>query len=206
MAAKIGIAPLSMPARLEEMCCCAIGNSVIGKASHVMLTATMRGHAVRGIAVLEDGTRPSAMQPKQMRAKVTRPGANASRHFAMNRNDAPQISPVPASSAQSLPVKASRWVPSAVRVDVDTAEESGSERTAQRADFGRDETPSGQRRRNRAAIGAVKPGSNGEEMSPSALISVTSSYVVEAGSDRRCRIAVRDFGSITQNSAIPMRS
>ncbi len=113
------------------MCCCAIGNSVIGKASHVTLTATMRGHADLGTAFRVAGTRPSAMQPKLMPANLMRPGANASRDLATNRNDAPQISLVLANSNQSLASKASQWVPSAVRVVGDTAGESGSRRCAE---------------------------------------------------------------------------
>ena len=79
-----------------------------------------------------------------------------------------------------------------------------------RVEFGREvagrSCAGDQRRRNRAAIGAAKPGRSGEERSPSESISVTSSYDAEAGADRRWRIAVRVTGSITQNSAIPMRS
>ena len=55
-ATNTGMAPFSMPARLDEMCCCASGNSVIGKASHVMPTAAMRGQSARSTVTRDDRT------------------------------------------------------------------------------------------------------------------------------------------------------
>jgi hypothetical protein len=115
MAAKMGIPPLSMPASEEEMCCWAMGNNVIGKANHVTATANNCGQALRGILVFRaDGTKANVRNPNNMRPKVTAAGVNPSRDSAICRNDAPQINPGTARRIQSLRVKASRLVPSAV--------------------------------------------------------------------------------------------
>jgi hypothetical protein len=108
------------------MCCWAIGNRVIGKASQVMLTPTICGHACRGRRTRAAGTTASVAAPITIRPNVTANGSNPSRASAIWRNDAPQMNPAASSSAQSRGANASPCVPSAVNPAARTAVDDGS--------------------------------------------------------------------------------
>ena len=113
-AVKSGTAPLIIPVTLEETCCCAIGKSVRGKAIQVTPRSTIRGQSARSIDVPERWANDTVAKPKRSRRKVIKPGAKASTPSAMNRNDAPQVTPVKSSSPHSEGPNAPLEVPSAV--------------------------------------------------------------------------------------------
>ena len=115
-AANSGMPPFNMPAKLDDTCCCASGNNVMGNASHVIETTKIPGQADRSTLARAFGTKASVTAPIMIRPKVTTPGAKVSSPVAMKRNDVPQIRPGITSSNQSRRVKASRWVPSADRL------------------------------------------------------------------------------------------
>ena len=115
MAVKIGAAPFSMPAIAEFTDPCARGKSVNGIATHVIESRNRRARSARSIrAERAPGTSQSADAPNRIRSQVTRPGRNASRPIAMNRNDEPQIVPTARNSSQSTPANAPRCVPCVV--------------------------------------------------------------------------------------------
>ena len=104
-AAKIGIAPLSMPVSAEFTHCWATGKIVNGTATQTNDSTTTRSRSSGCSGRRAAGTSQS-VAPPATRRKVIRPGRNASRAMSMSRNDAPQIVDIEQNSAQSVAVKA----------------------------------------------------------------------------------------------------
>ena len=92
-ATNSGVAPFSMPVSADETCCSANGNMLNGNASHSTPTPAMPAQSDRATGWRADGNRDSVTNPTAMRANVTPLGSTAFRPSAMNRNDAPRISP-----------------------------------------------------------------------------------------------------------------
>ena len=65
IAAKIGVAPLSMPVTLDETCCSASGNSDSGTASHTTPSSASVGHDVRGTGCRVAGTETMTSESEQ---------------------------------------------------------------------------------------------------------------------------------------------
>ncbi len=101
-AVKMGMAPLIMPVTLELIDCCAMGNSVSGRAIQTTPRRAMRPQSSpldRGPGPGEQGQR--ARRRGAMRASVMTPGAKERRPISTNRNDEPQMSAMAASRPQS---------------------------------------------------------------------------------------------------------
>jgi hypothetical protein len=90
-----------MPVSADDTCCSANGNMLSGKASHSTPSAAVPAQSARTTGRRADGNRDSVKKPIAMRENVTPLGATASRPSAMNRKDAPQITPGTTSRAQS---------------------------------------------------------------------------------------------------------
>src|SRR5262249_15665196 len=90
---KIGVPPFKSPVRAELTGCSATGNTDKGNGNQATSSASIGPHSVRSTGRRDPGNIPSATNPSAMRAKVTPSGGRISSPFAMNRNDAPQISP-----------------------------------------------------------------------------------------------------------------
>ena len=101
MAAMIAVEPFSIPASADETRCSANGNSDSGKASQMRLSAAIGQPSPGASGRRTPGTSESVRKPMSRRTKVTPSGAIASSPSAMNRNDAPQITPGTTSSARS---------------------------------------------------------------------------------------------------------
>jgi len=120
-AVNIGVAPFSSPATAELMCCSARGNSVKGTPTQITDTASMRGRSSGRRCTREPGSRPKVSAPRPTRTTVTTPGSRLSRPTAMNRNDAPQMSPMAEKTAQSDCENAAVVPPGAVGAEGTTA-------------------------------------------------------------------------------------
>src|SRR5205823_15105832 len=99
---KIGVPPLSSPVSAELTCCSAKGNTERGNANQVTASPAIGTQSPRGTGRRAAGNNPSATNPSKMRANVTPSGGRISSPFAMNRKDAPQISPGTNVSPSSL--------------------------------------------------------------------------------------------------------
>jgi hypothetical protein len=92
-AAKRGVAPLSIPASADETCCSARGNMLRGNASQRIPRSAVFKRSPRTIGRRADGTSDSVTNQTAIRTNVTPIGATACSPSAMNKNDAPQITP-----------------------------------------------------------------------------------------------------------------
>ena len=82
-AAKIGVAPFSIPVTLLDTCCSANGNTVSGAASQTTPSKAIFGHAADSTGTRDFGMKVSVRQPNNTRIGVIRPGAKESRPTAM---------------------------------------------------------------------------------------------------------------------------
>ncbi len=96
-----GVAPFNMPVSADDTCCSANGNMLSGNANHSTPSAAVPAQSARATGRRADGNRDSVRNPIAMRVNVTPFGSTAARPSAMNRNDAPQITPGTTSNAQS---------------------------------------------------------------------------------------------------------
>jgi hypothetical protein len=101
MTVKIGMALFIIPVREELIHCWAMGNSVSGKAIHVMANKTIFGQSDRSTGFRWNGSNQSVTHPKATRNQVIIPGEKASNPISIKKNDAPQIPAAPQSNAQS---------------------------------------------------------------------------------------------------------
>ena len=100
-ATNSGVAPFSMPVSADDTCCSANGNMLSGNASHSTPSAAVPAQSARATGRRADGNRDSVRKPIAMRVNVTPFGATASRPSAMNRKDAPQMTPGTTNRAHS---------------------------------------------------------------------------------------------------------
>src|SRR3954454_9119843 len=92
-AANSGMAPFSMPVSAEETRCSANGNMLRGNAIHNTPSSTVGQRSSLAIGRRDAGSTDRVRKPTAMRQKVTPLGPIASSPSAMNRNDAPQMTP-----------------------------------------------------------------------------------------------------------------
>ena len=83
IAAKIGVAPFSMPVTLDETRCSASGNSDNGTASHTTPSSTSAATTCRGTGCRVAGTDATTSKPNTIRIHVTTNGSNDSSPSAM---------------------------------------------------------------------------------------------------------------------------
>ena len=106
MAAMIAVAPFSIPASADDTRCSANGNMLSGNASQMHAEGGGRPAVAPAPA---DAAPPAATdrvrKPIDRRMKVTPGGAIASSPSAMNRNEAPQMTPGTTSSARIVEVR-----------------------------------------------------------------------------------------------------
>ena len=100
-AAKSAVAPFSMPVSADDTCCSANGNMLSGNASHSTPSAAVAARSDRASGPRAAGISDSVRKPTRMRTNVTPFGPRASSPSAMNRNDAPQMTPGRISSSES---------------------------------------------------------------------------------------------------------
>src|SRR5262245_57863194 len=100
-ATERGVAPFNIPVSADDTCCSANGNMLSGNANHNTPSAAVPAQSARATGRRADGNRDSVKNPIAMRLNVTPLGATAARPSAMNRNDAPQMTPGTTSSATS---------------------------------------------------------------------------------------------------------
>src|SRR6476619_6423347 len=106
IAAKIGVAPLSIPVTLDDTRSSASGNNDNGRASHTTPSNTSVGHAVRGTGWRVVGTDTTTRKPNRIRIHVTTNGWNESSPSAIRKKLEPQIKPGNANATQSRGVNA----------------------------------------------------------------------------------------------------
>src|SRR5262245_15667281 len=92
-AANSGVAPFSIPASADETCRSANGNMLSGTASHNTPSAAVFTRSSGRIGRRADGTNDSVAKPSAIRTTVSPMGATACSPSAMNRNEAPQMTP-----------------------------------------------------------------------------------------------------------------
>ena len=114
--AKIGKAPLTMPASDESIHCWPIAISNSGAAIQKSPSSATRGRSARSTGRCDRGRSESVSAPIATRPNATTPGPKCSRPISMNRNDEPQIAATAASSPHSCRPNASRRVPWAVSI------------------------------------------------------------------------------------------
>ena len=115
-AAKIGTAPLSIPASEESIHCCPIGNSSNGAAIQTTPSSATRGRSLRSTGRWDPRNSESVSIPTATRPNATTPGPKCSRPISMNRKDEPHMAAIAARSPHSCGPNASRLVPSAVSI------------------------------------------------------------------------------------------
>ena len=76
-AARMGRAPLSIPATADVTCSCAKGKSVHGTATHRAATTTTLARSARAIGWRAPGRNTSASAPDVTLPQVTSPGSKA---------------------------------------------------------------------------------------------------------------------------------
>lgn len=100
-AVNSGAAAFSMPASAEPIRCSAKGNSTNGKAIQVRPSSAIAGQADRGTGRRAAGRTARVPAPKASRSMATSGGRSAWTPILISKNEAPQVTATPASSAQS---------------------------------------------------------------------------------------------------------